>query len=359
MAQTKKCFFAGIWFALAFAPLSVGAETPLQHLFIAVTHVSVFYPDVAATRAVFRKPPAADGADDAFDTDLFSDQFETDAVPPNIAEQLLESMDNRADGGIVEGSGSDEPVPESFTDSAGRLRRFTYGAEQFSVQERDGKKTVVDSAEGLIVRRTLDGGNHLLRQERFKVGASSRDLTLLSATAYAYHDGEKLPYQTTEDITDGARYVVTDYDENGFAVIRETSHYEYPDKNDKKHQDDPPRLVQDKKQVWAYDDAKRLVAEETTTYLHTKTATGKEKGETTVIKKLYAYDKAGVEKPDVSYFENGELRIHTVYESENVYNETMYFDGGFSVQARYEGGVKVMEIILLQGKEMRRRTFEN
>lgn len=296
------------------------------------------------------------------DPDGLAEKFtaEEGEEPVDVAEQMLESMDNRDEGGIVEGQDDDssEPKEASFTDKDGRLRRFSFGDEHFSVREKDGIKTMTDSADGLVVRRTIDTNNRLLKQERFKIGSSSRSLTLVSAREYAYHDGEKLPYRLVEEQVEAKKRVVTEYDENGLSVLLETAHYVYPDKNDKKHKDDPPKLVRDRKKMWTYDGEKRLTAEEAITYLYSKTATGKEKIEEEVIKKEFRYGGAG-KSPDSSYYENGELRIRTVYESENVYNETMYFDGGFTVLTRYENGIKRMEIISIDGTEIRRRTFEN
>lgn len=335
---------------LCLLALPTSALSPLQRLFDSLVRIAVFYPDVDATRAAFAP---ADSADDGFPAGLWAESFGDDEIPPNIAEELLEQLDNRADPGV---DGADSIAAVQFTDSGGRLRRLVYGDEHFSVHAQDGGRTVTDSADGLIVRRHFDGDDRLTVQERFKIGADSRDLKLLSARTYAYYDGATLPYQMTEEITDGGKRTVTDYDENGFAVGRDCSHYE-PVSGDAKQADDSPRLVQDKKIVWGYDDERRLVAEETTTYSYGKTATGREKVETDVVKKFYAYDGLGGAKPDVSYFENEKLRMRTVYESENVYNEMMYFDGGFMVQVRYENGSKVREIVSVDGTELRRRTF--
>lgn len=334
---------------LCLLALPASALSPLQRLFDSLVQIAVFYPDVDSTRAAFAL--AASG-DDGFSAD--AESFGDDEIPPNIAEELLGQLDNRADPGI---DGADSIAAAQFTDSGGRLRRFVYGDEHFSVRAQDGGRTVTDSADGLIVRRQFDGDDRLTAQERFRIGAASRDLTLLSARTYAYHDGATLPYQMTEEITEGGKHTVTDYDENGFAIKRELSHYEQPASDDTEHTDAQRRLVQDKKIVWGYDDERRLVAEETTMYSYGKTATGREKVETDVIKKFYAYDGLGGTKPDVSYFENEKLRMRTVYESENVYNEMMYFDGGFMVQVRYENGSKVREIVSVDGTELRRRTF--
>ncbi len=337
---------------LCLLALPAPALSPLQQLFDSLVRIAVFYPDMDSTRAVLAC--AASAVDDAFSAESLLESCGDDEIPPNIAEELLGQLDNRADPGI---DGAGIIAAEQFTDSGGRLRRLVYGDEHFSVRADDGGRTVTDSADGLIVRRHFDGGDRLTVRERFRIGAASRDLTLLSAQAYAYHDGATLPYQVTEEITEDSRRTVTDYDENGFAVRREFSHYEQPAPGDERHADGQQRLVQDKKIVWGYDDERRLVAEETTTYSYGRTATGREKVETDVIKKFYAYDGLGGAKPDISYFENEKLRMRTVYESENVYNEMMYFDGGFMVQVRYENGSKVREIVSVDGTELRRRTF--
>lgn len=60
----------------------------------------------------------------------------------------------------------------------------------------------------------------------------------------------------------------------------------------------------------------------------------------------------------MSYYENEILRMRTVYQSENVYNETMYFDDGFTVLAYYENNVKRLEIVSINGVELRRKSFE-
>ena len=327
-------------------PLSVFSQSSLQRLFASVTGLPVSCPDREHTRAMLG---LTENVGSGFDNSL-----DDGDVPPNVAEELLAELDNRDDLGIDE---NDDVAAAHFTDGGGRLRRLVYGEEHFSVRARDDGRIVTDEAGGLAVRRHFDGENRLTAQERFSIGASSRDLQLLSTRTYAYHDGVSLPYQMTEETADDERRIVTDYDEDGSAIGREISHYEHPHSDDSRYADDPPKLVRDKKIVWAYDDERRLIAEETTDYHYGKTATGREKVETEVIKRFYDYDGAGGAKPDISYYENEKLRMRTVYERENVYTETMYFDGDFVVQARYEDGAKVQEIVSAGGTEVRRRNF--
>ena len=73
-------------------------------------------------------------------------------------------------------------------------------------------------------------------------------------------------------------------------------------------------------------------------------------------KRLYDYSGKG-QKPDVDYYENGELRMRTRYNSEKEYTETLFFDGGFSVETTYTNRVKTLEVVFLDGKEQRRRSF--
>ena len=277
----------------------------------------------------------------------------------DVAEQMLSQMDNKDDGGIVEGAESDgdEPVEASYTDSAGHLRRFSFGAEQFSLREKDGVRTTVDAAEGLVIRRFFDEQNLIQKKESFKVGTSARALQFLSSREYAYRDGEAIPHQMTEDVTAGNLHTVTTYNDRGLALRVEAAHYVYPEKKKKKKEPDPPRLVKDKTSLWDYDEKNRVVQEEHITYLYSKTATGKEKIDTDAIKKKYSYNGKS-SRPDVSYYENNVLRMRTVYQSENVYNETMYFDDGFTVLAYYENNVKRLEIVSIAGVELRRKSFE-
>ncbi|MDE7391730.1 MAG: hypothetical protein K2M90_04595, partial [Treponemataceae bacterium] len=108
---------------LCLLALPAPALSPLQRLFDALVQIAVFYPDVDSTRAAFALVASGDG----FSTD--AESFGDDEIPPNIAEELLGQLDNRADPGV---DGADSIAAAQFTDSGGRLRRLVYGDEHFS-----------------------------------------------------------------------------------------------------------------------------------------------------------------------------------------------------------------------------------
>lgn len=75
-------------------------------------------------------------------------------------------------------------------------------------------------------------------------------------------------------------------------------------------------------------------------------------------KNVYTY-KSYTDIPDCSFYEDGVLRMSTVYTKNEDYTETVYFDGGFSVKAVYKDGVKVEEIAYSNGNEEYRRKFND
>ena len=304
--------------------------------------------------------PASDWVDTALLTVRMNSLSERQPEQFDVAEQMLSQMDNRDEGGILEGQDekSDQPSERSFTDSKGRIRRFSYGVEQLAVREKDGFRILVDSAAGLTIRRFYDEHNRMVKQERFKLGSSSLSLNLLSTRTYSYDGDSVLPYQMTEDISSGSKHNVTRYDDQGLIVSLLEAHYEKEESKDREPEEPEPeaRLVRDKSNSWTYDEEKRITEEEGTTYFYSKTSTGRQRVEEYHVRRVYDYTGAG-KKPDYTYYENGEVRVHTVYESENVYNETMYFDDGFTVLARYENNTKRLEIVSVNGREVRRRVF--
>jgi|GEM_PF-2005598 len=75
-------------------------------------------------------------------------------------------------------------------------------------------------------------------------------------------------------------------------------------------------------------------------------------------KNVYTY-KPSSDIPDCKFYEDGVLRMETVYSKNENYTETVYFDGGFSIKAVYKDGVKVEEIAYSSGGESYRRKFDD
>lgn len=77
-----------------------------------------------------------------------------------------------------------------------------------------------------------------------------------------------------------------------------------------------------------------------------------------VVKNVYDYKGKGSE-PDVLSYENGSLYMKKIYTSSSSWTETIFFEGGMSIRTDYKNGVKMLEIVYSDGKEIRRKTFEN
>ena len=58
--------------------------------------------------------------------------------------------------------------------------------------------------------------------------------------------------------------------------------------------------------------------------------------------------------PDTYFYEDGKLRIKTVYDNSTDFTKTFFFDGGFSVVGKYIAGEKVSETTYLDGRSLRR-----
>lgn len=75
-------------------------------------------------------------------------------------------------------------------------------------------------------------------------------------------------------------------------------------------------------------------------------------------KNVYTY-KSFTDIPDCNFYEDGVLRMSTVYSKNEDYTETVYFDGGLSIKSVYKDGVKVEEIAYSNGGEKYRRKFDD
>ena len=73
-------------------------------------------------------------------------------------------------------------------------------------------------------------------------------------------------------------------------------------------------------------------------------------------KNIYSYT-ALASVPNVSYYEDGVLRIQTIYKSDTDYTQTVFFDEGFSISTEYRKGERVLEVTYFGETEMSRRTF--
>ncbi len=76
-----------------------------------------------------------------------------------------------------------------------------------------------------------------------------------------------------------------------------------------------------------------------------------------IKKNEYEYTQKS-KTPDFKFYEDGVLRMTTLYIDETTYENTMYFDNDYCVKTKYSNGRKVEEIIYSGAIEVKRRNFE-
>ncbi len=257
---------------------------------------------------------------------------------------IFENLNGRNDKGNESANSEGEIKEKNLSSSNGALRHYTFGSENL-VQSKNGSSIILtDEAEGLVRRKTFTADYKILKYEEFSSGETAKELTCNLKRDY-YHDDEGKLVQTVEEkLTENIK-IIQDFNEKNQLVRKRISHttdgksYDDSDTSFEYDENGNETCIYGKNWYWEKDRSNRY---------HAKTAT---------YKKVWNYSKFS-ETPDYEYYENDLIRMRSVYVSEKVYNETMYFDNDLSVETTYEDGIKTLERILLRGKEQRRTVFE-
>lgn len=270
---------------------------------------------------------------------------------------------------------------KQFLNAQERLRLFSYGEEEFEVLKTfSGREMLVSVNADTVVRTVYDERYRVKERLEFSDGAS--ELTKRVSYRYDEESSHHAPISMTEEFIsekkeretvfthDGKPLFVYDY----VLVSKEPESQQKTDAADSSGAvDDSPETVSDetpeksvelvkvlsKKTARVYDDSGRLVSEEESSYTEREDRIhpGRKKMIVTVRKNVFIYTN-GLHSPDFEFYENGVLRMRTKYSGDDQYTESMYFDGGFSVEVQYRHGRKVLERILLNGTETEVRNFD-
>src|SRR5574344_500122 len=121
----------------------------------------------------------------------------------------------------------------------------------------------------------------------------------------------------------------------------------------------PQKKILDRKTVRTYNSDNKLLTEEETTYYDAPDPLRRGKKRASILTKTNVYEyteKASV--PDFRFYENGKLRMSTLYIDPDTYENTMYFDNEYLVKTKYSHGRKVLEGIYSGSKMIKRQKFE-
>ncbi len=241
-----------------------------------------------------------------------------------------------------------------FTDKDNEVRRFIYGDEQFFTDAFKSGHIMYSVADGKIKRKIYDSLYRLKKKEVFVNISNVNDISLEDETEFFYEDEKEFPYKSYEyNKTKKTTVEILYTDFNKVKNIQEC-HYEL----EKSGEANSEVLLKDKETDFEYDDENRLVREDLVLFSHKMNRHNRRMTDKTYIKRLYIYHDDNI-SPDILYYENGNLRVKTLYADEKSYTEFLYFDDGFTIETFYEDGLKIRESVMLNGVEQRSISFDN
>ncbi len=232
-----------------------------------------------------------------------------------------------------------------YSNSMDRIAFFQYGEEYFAAPDPlDVKRhSIVSVNDDSFSRTEYDGLYRMLERTVWKNGKSSSAISMQTRTRYTYADSSaRLPKFYGEENFKDNTYREVRYNRTGKPL-------EIVDYDVGAASNGGAKRILRKKSSYTYDVKDRLVID---SQLENFTD-----GTSKSTKNIYSYTALS-KLPDVSYYEDNVLRIQTSYRSDSDYTQTVYFDGGFSISAEYQGGERILEITRINGVVMSRRTFK-
>ena len=232
-------------------------------------------------------------------------------------------------------NGQNEPVEIRLLDSLNKLKILEYGNEIFIPDFSDGKLVFINKCKSRVTRFFYDERYRLIKKEHWDIpDAENAKITLQEDYTYDFENVKP----SSKTITTEESKAKTVYNQDGLPVVLEMNNYSTQSK----------RYSLINKTVFEYDSEKRITRQEVTDYSVSNPVTKTE---------LYFY-KDEEQSPDYEYYENGTLKIKTVYSSKNAYNTQIFFDDDFSVITYYEEGKKIKDAYYNGENFVREKLYE-
>lgn len=255
-----------------------------------------------------------------------------------------------------------------------RLEMFSFEDEDFSIkttemEDSDGSFVILSRVAGSFKKKYFDSLHRLQKVEKWKMGNSSRDSRISSIIYYFYKNDSENPYSSEEFFLKSASgkllseikesdYEKLDkrlFDESGYLTKKEIWQYKSPESPEKNPAQKIEKEILEKK-IWKFDGEHRLTEETDTLYRHSVNQKNKKITESSENHTVWNYNGKGKE-PDSRLYENGKLRMSTIYTSSDTCTERTIFDDGFEMIVLKENGIKKSETVYAGGKIMRQRIF--
>ena len=260
-----------------------------------------------------------------------------DAKSPDTA-QTAEAKSPDADG-------SESDAIDRFSrDAEGKLKAFAFEAERFTLSDVNGESVTVNASGEKAVRKTYDALMRLVKRDVWKIASTAKESVRESSETFYYNADRTYPVSSAAE-SEGRRSE-TLYDDEGRAIsftefFVDKDGARIPDMKMVRRYTDGNKILEEEKSRWEYADEKktRLSA-------------------IRVQKKIYDY-AAGGENPNYYFYEDGKLRIKTIYAQNDAYVTTLYFDDGYTVISEYAAGEKIRETIKHGDRVLRTKKYDS
>lgn len=244
----------------------------------------------------------------------------------------------------------------SFTDSERALRLYVANDEAFAVQKSGSGRMAVSADRKRAVRKRYDDSMRLIAQETWDFSKGAEAAFIAKTERYFY--GEKLQSAV---ISEGANRTEHTYDEEG-RIIQTNFLMPEPDERPPIDQTAANKVSAPKKEPvlqtatrFIYNTEGKLAEKQQEKYHYKDGALLA--NETEKIRDVFEYKTPDAE-PNHFYYENGILRMKTIYTGVDTYIASMYFDGGYSSEIHYEEGQRTKDLFFLNGTLLRSKTHE-
>lgn len=248
---------------------------------------------------------------------------------------------------------------KKYIDASGRLRvhSFSDETEELFTLNQSGaskKRVLTFYSDGKVRRCFYNADYRLERTEIWNSGKKSADAYIQKLCRYEYNSEDGFSKTKREYDASGKKMTETLYAKNGAGDVDVAdvtdiiiqNDYDFPGadsslKTAENLLNEKPRLARSFRRT--FDGHGRILSEEEIRFRYAaESPFAAEKK--TVRKNVYDY-RGSDEFPAVTFYEDGVLRMRTLYSSENEYVRYVYFDSDMVMKLRYVNGQKTEETV--------------
>lgn len=238
--------------------------------------------------------------------------------------------------------GNVDTVVKRWISSNRRLNTMHFENEVFVPLNKDDIYVLINSTDNLTTRAFYSQDFLLQKKEYWNI-TNVLESTVFKTEEYFYDENTKNISQKIISTSDSS--VVTLYNSNKLPVRVDVYNLDGDNKFLKT------------RTLWRYTSDGKISIEESTEFFY-KNNNYKEYTDKLTKRQSYIYKGKEETPPDYKYYENGILKMKTVYQDKGNFTTQIYFDDGYSVQSVYENNIRKKDVYLMDGIIRRVKEYE-